>query len=99
MPRVSDIEIDQQGIVVNDVPINMVPPTEGKIKKKQLIAASESEEDLEADVQDITTFGKKRVGVRRVPTIMNQEATMSENDQLVIGRNNQDKHNKKNQCG
>jgi hypothetical protein len=64
MPSVSDIEIDQQGIVVNAVPISMVPPTERETQEKQLNAANESEEDVEPDVQDITTFGKKRVGVK-----------------------------------
>jgi hypothetical protein len=33
MPRVSDIEIDQQGIVVNAVPINMVPQLKGKSRR------------------------------------------------------------------
>jgi hypothetical protein len=42
----------------------MVPPTERETQEKQLNAASESEEDVEPDFQDITTFGKKRVGVK-----------------------------------
>jgi hypothetical protein len=41
-------------------------------KKKQLVVASDFEEDVEADVLDIMTSGKKRVGGRRVPTIMNR---------------------------
>jgi hypothetical protein len=64
IPSVSDREIDQQGIAVNVVPISMVPPTERETQEKQLNAASESEEDVEPDVQDITTFGKKRVRVK-----------------------------------
>jgi hypothetical protein len=36
-------------------------------KKKQLVVARDFEEDVEADVLDIMTSGKKRVGGRRVP--------------------------------
>ncbi|KAK2397820.1 hypothetical protein QL285_059358 [Trifolium repens] len=35
MPRVSDFRVDQQGIITNAVPISMIPPTEGEIKKKK----------------------------------------------------------------
>ncbi|KAK2362325.1 hypothetical protein QL285_087398 [Trifolium repens] len=35
MPRVSDFRVDQQGIITNVVPISMIPPTEGEIKKKK----------------------------------------------------------------
>jgi hypothetical protein len=35
MPRVSDLCVDQQGVIINDVPISMIPPTEGEIKKKK----------------------------------------------------------------
>jgi hypothetical protein len=34
-PKVSEIEIDQEGIVVNVVPLNMIPPREGSTKKKK----------------------------------------------------------------
>ncbi|KAK2368847.1 hypothetical protein QL285_082014 [Trifolium repens] len=34
MPRVSDFRVDQQGTITNAVPISMIPPTEGEIKKK-----------------------------------------------------------------
>jgi hypothetical protein len=36
-------------------------------KKKQLVVAGDSEEDVEVDVLDITTSGKKRIGGRKVP--------------------------------
>lgn len=36
-------------------------------KKKQVIAISDSDTDVEADVLDIMTSGKKRVGGRRIP--------------------------------
>jgi hypothetical protein len=36
-------------------------------RKRKLITVSESEEDVELDVLDITTSGKKRIGGRRVP--------------------------------
>ncbi|KAK2361917.1 hypothetical protein QL285_087022 [Trifolium repens] len=35
MPRVSEFRVDQQGIITNAVPISMIPPTEGEIKKKK----------------------------------------------------------------
>jgi hypothetical protein len=35
MPRVSDLCVDQQGVIINVVPISMIPPTEGEIKKKK----------------------------------------------------------------
>ncbi|KAK2402585.1 hypothetical protein QL285_052088 [Trifolium repens] len=35
MPRVSDLCVDQQRVITNDVPISMIPPTEGEIKKKK----------------------------------------------------------------
>ncbi|KAK2396666.1 hypothetical protein QL285_058309 [Trifolium repens] len=35
MHRVSDFRVDQQGIITNAVPISMIPPTEGEIKKKK----------------------------------------------------------------
>ncbi|KAK2381531.1 putative mitochondrial protein [Trifolium repens] len=35
MPRVSEFCVDQQGIITNAVPISMIPPTEGEIKKKK----------------------------------------------------------------
>jgi hypothetical protein len=35
-------------------------------KKKHVVIASESEDD-KIDVLDITTFGKKRIGGRRIP--------------------------------
>jgi hypothetical protein len=34
MPRGSDLCVDQQGVITNAVPISMIPPTEGAIKKK-----------------------------------------------------------------
>jgi hypothetical protein len=36
-------------------------------KKKQVVAVSDSESDVEPDVLDITTSGRKRIGGRRVP--------------------------------
>ncbi|KAK2356929.1 hypothetical protein QL285_094246 [Trifolium repens] len=35
MPRVSEFCVDQQGTITNAVPINMIPSTEGEIKKKK----------------------------------------------------------------
>ncbi|KAK2374760.1 hypothetical protein QL285_075700 [Trifolium repens] len=35
MPRVSEFCVDQQGTITNVVPISMIPPTEGEIKKKK----------------------------------------------------------------
>ncbi|KAK2402066.1 hypothetical protein QL285_051616 [Trifolium repens] len=35
LPRVSDLCVDQQGVITNVVPISMIPPTEGEIKKKK----------------------------------------------------------------
>ncbi|KAK2369594.1 hypothetical protein QL285_082716 [Trifolium repens] len=35
MPRVSEFCVDQQGTITNAVPISMIPPTEGEIKKKK----------------------------------------------------------------
>jgi hypothetical protein len=36
-------------------------------KKKQFVVVSDSETDVEADVLDITTYGKKRIRGRRIP--------------------------------
>ncbi|KAK2381627.1 hypothetical protein QL285_069218 [Trifolium repens] len=35
MPRVSNLSVDQQGVIINAIPISMIPPTEGEIKKKK----------------------------------------------------------------
>jgi hypothetical protein len=35
MPRVSDACVDQQGVIINTVPISIIPLTEGEFKKKK----------------------------------------------------------------
>jgi hypothetical protein len=42
-------------------------PEERSSKKKQVIIPSDSEEDVEADVQDIMAYEKNRIGGRMIP--------------------------------
>ncbi|KAK2456071.1 hypothetical protein QL285_003469 [Trifolium repens] len=48
MPRVSDLCVDQQGVIINAVPISMISPTKGEIKKKKSKGSSSKKKNPKA---------------------------------------------------